>query len=322
MAKPKLLEQIRITCRRLNYSYHTENAYVRWVKRFILYHNKQHPNQLGPPHIIAYLTHLAVNRNVAAATQNQARNAILFLYKNVLKRDITLPDSFARARQPKNLPVVLSTHEVAQLLSHISGPALLVTQLLYGAGLRLNEALRLRVKDLDFNYMQIFVRHGKGLKDRRTIFPSQLTDPFRHHLEGVELLHQADLHAGYGEVYLPYALDRKYPNAGTEWGWQYVFPATRRSFDPVSGVERRHHLSPSLIQKSVKTAVRKAKIHKKASCHSLRHSFATHLIEQGVDIRTVQELLGHKDLKTTMIYTHVLNKGVTTKSPLDRIADH
>jgi integron integrase len=319
MPKPKLLDQIRIACRQLNYSYHTENAYVRWAKRFILHNNKKHPKDLGPADVIAYLTHLATHPNVAGSTQNQARNAITFLYKHVLHQELNLPDSFVRARQSKNLPVVLTQQEVARLLSHISGVSLLVSQLLYGAGLRLMEALRLRVKDLDFEYMQIFVRQGKGLKDRRTIFPSQLTDTFRHHLERVKLIHQTDLHDGYGEVYLPFALDRKYVNAGTEWKWQYVFPATRRSFDPVSGVERRHHLGPTAIQKAVKTAVREAKIEKQASCHTFRHSFATHLIEQGVDIRTVQELLGHKDLKTTMIYTHVLNKGVPTKSPLDHI---
>ena len=319
MAKQKLLDQVRHTCRQLNYSYHTENAYVRWIKKFILFNNKQHPSKLGPPDIIAYLTHLAVFRKVSGSTQNQARNAILFLYKHILNTNLELPESFVRAKQPQNLPVVLTPDEVASMLSHISGTPLMVTRLLYGAGLRLMEALRLRVKDIDFNYMQIFIRQGKGLKDRRTIFPSQLTEVVRHHLKGVRILHKGDLHDGYGKVYLPNALAHKYPNASAEWKWQYVFPATRRSIDPISGLVRRHHLAPSVVQKAVKTAIMKAKIEKQASCHSLRHSFATHLLEQGADIRTVQELLGHRDLRTTMIYTHVLNKGVTTKSPLDRL---
>lgn len=319
MAKPPLLDQVRHACRRLNYSFHTEKAYVRWITRFILFFNKKHPSDLNESHIVDYLTYLATVRNVAGSTQNQARNAILFLYKHVLKIDLELPDSFARARQPKTLPVVLTPDEVARLFFHLEGMQLLITRLLYGAGLRLQEALRLRVKDVDFHYMQIFVRQGKGLKDRRTIFPSQLTEPIREHLKWVRLIHNADLRDGYGEAKLPYALARKYPNAGTEWAWQFVFPSQYRSFDPRDGTERRHHISTSSVQKAVKTAVRKAKIHKKASCHTLRHSFATHLIQQGVDIRTVQELLGHKDLRTTMIYTHVLKMGVATLSPLDRL---
>ncbi len=319
MQKPKLLDQIRQTCRQKGYSYNTEKTYVQWAKRFVLFHNKQHPLNLNAQHVIEYLTQLATVRNVSGTTQNQARNAILFLYRQVLDVKLDLPDTFTRALQPKTIPVVLSPDEVARLFAQLSGTQHIIARLLYGSGLRLLEALRLRVKDLDFHYMQIFVRMGKGLKDRRTVFPEQLTDPVQEHLKYVRALHQKDLAAGYGEVKLPFALARKYPNAGTEWAWQFVFPARNKSRDPETGIFRRHHVSPSYMQKAMKTALRKAKIHKKAGCHTLRHSFATHLLNQGVDIRTVQELLGHKDVKTTMIYTHVLNRGVTTRSPLDRL---
>ena len=315
--KPRLLDQIRIACRRRNYSLSTEKAYVQWAKRYIIYHKKQHPAQLHAQHVQAYLSHLAVDRNVAGSTQNQALQALLFLYNHVLNINIERNQPFVRSRRPRNLPVVLSQDEVAAVLNHMAGIPALVARLLYGAGLRLLEALRLRVKDIDFQRHQLYVRQGKGLKDRRTIFPDQLVAPLRRHLNHVYLLHQEDLAEGFGTVAMPFALERKYPKANSSFAWQYAFPSNRRSIDPRANIERRHHLSPSAIQKPVKLAVQKANIHKKASCHTLRHSFATHLLEAGYDIRTVQELLGHKDVRTTMIYTHVMGRGLAVKSPLD-----
>jgi integron integrase len=301
-----------------HYSYRTEQAYMDWIRRFILFHHKRHPQEMGAQEIEAFLTHLAVHENVAASTQNQALQAILFLYREVLGREITEPIQAMRARKPKRLPTVLTREEVLLLFNQMSGIHKLIAQLLYGSGLRLMEALRLRVKDLDFEYRTITVRDGKGEKDRITILPDLLQDPLRHHLEQVRRLHQQDLDQGYGAVYLPEALARKYPNAEREWGWQWVFPSPRLSLDPRTGVIRRHHLDPSSVQRAIREAARAAGITKPVTPHTLRHSFATHLLETGYDIRTVQELLGHKDVRTTMIYTHVLQRGGrAVRSPLD-----
>jgi integron integrase len=301
-----------------HYSYRTEQAYVDWIRRFILFHHKRHPQEMGAQEIEAFLTHLAVHENVAASTQNQALQAILFLYREVLGREITEPIQAMRARKPKRLPTVLTREEVLLLFNQMSGIHKLIAQLLYGSGLRLMEALRLRVKDLDFEYRTITVRDGKGEKDRITILPDLLQDPLRHHLEQVRRLHQQDLDQGYGAVYLPEALARKYLNAEREWGWQWVFPSSRLSLDPRTGVIRRHHLDPSSVQRAIREAARAAGITKPVTPHTLRHSFATHLLETGYDIRTVQELLGHKDVRTTMIYTHVLQRGGrAVRSPLD-----
>ena len=273
---------------------------------------------MGAAEIEAFLTHLAVKENVAASTQNQAFSALLFLYRDVLHKELDGPINALRAKKPKRLPTVLTKEEVYRLLGHLSGDHLLMAKLLYGSGLRLMECLRLRVKDIDFSQYQIIVRDGKGQKDRVTMLPKSLIAPLQAHLQSVERLHQEDLARGFGSVYLPYALERKYPNADREWIWQYVFPSQRLSVDPRSGVVRRHHLDESGLQKAVRAAARAAGIPKKASCHTFRHSFATHLLENHYDIRTVQELLGHKDVKTTMIYTHVLNRGgLAVRSPLD-----
>jgi integron integrase len=315
---PKLLDRVRQVMRLKHYSYRTEQAYVDWIRRFILFHHKRHPQEMGAQEIEAFLTHLAVHENVAASTQNQALQAILFLYREVLGREITEPIQAMRARKPKRLPTVLTREEVLLLFNQMSGIHKLIAQLLYGSGLRLMEALRLRVKDLDFEYRTITVRDGKGEKDRITILPDLLQDPLRHHLEQVRRLHQQDLAQGYGAVYLPEALARKYPNAEREWGWQWVFPSPRLSLDPRAGIIRRHHLDPSSVQRAIREAARAAGITKPVTPHTLRHSFATHLLETGYDIRTVQELLGHKDVRTTMIYTHVLQRGGrAVRSPLD-----
>jgi integron integrase len=315
---PKLLDRVRRACRRLRYSYHTEKAYCRWVKRYVRFHGTVHPRQLEARHVRAFLTHLATERTVAASTQNQALNALIFLYKTVLDIDIGPVGGFERARRSRRLPIVLTREEVRAVLGHMKGTNRLVAQLLYGAGLRLTEALRLRVKDVDEAYSQIIVRDGKGRKDRRTVFPKRAAEPLQRHLRTVKVIHEEDGAAGYGAVYLPDALARKYPNAATDWKWQYIFPARNRSIDPRSGIERRHHRSDSAVQRAVKKAVEAAQISKRASCHTFRHSFATHLIEAGYDIRTVQELLGHKDVRTTMVYTHVLNRGGRgVQSPLD-----
>ena len=314
----KLLDQVRDCLRVKHYSYRTEQAYIDWVKRFIIFHGKRHPLEMGAPEISQFLTHLAVKRTVAASTQNQALAALLFLYKDVLKQPLDPVDGVERAKRPEKLPVVLTRDEVCALLSHLTGTTWLVASLLYGSGLRLLEALRLRVKDLDFNYRQIVVRDGKGAKDRVTILPATLIEPLQNQLQRAREVYQIDLREGCGAVYLPYALAKKYPNAGREWHWQFIFPAPRRSLDPRSGKARRHHLSESIVQKAVKAAVAGAGILKPASCHTLRHSFATHLLEAGYDIRTIQELLGHKDVSTTMIYTHVLNRGGKgVRSPLE-----
>lgn len=314
----KLLDQVRDAIRRKHYSIRTEEAYVSWIKRFILFHNKRHPREMGAPEIEAFLTHLAVERRVAASTQNQALSAILFLYREVLRIDLDLPLRAVRAKRPRRLPVVLTHQEALRVIAALSGTHQLMVKLLYGSGLRLMECVRLRVKDLDFDQHVITVRDGKGAKDRVTVLPDTLVQPLQEHLQRVQLIHRQDLRAGYGSVYLPYALDRKYPNASKEWIWQYVFPSDRLSTDPRTSLTRRHHIDPSTLQKAVRRAARLTGINKHVTCHTFRHSFATRLLETGYDIRTVQELLGHKDVKTTMIYTHVLNRGgVAVRSPLD-----
>jgi len=315
---PRLLDQVRDRIRTLHYSIRTEQTYIHWIKRFILFHKKKHPSEMGKVQIETFLTHLAVDRNVAASTQNLALSAILFLYRQVLNIELPLLEDVTRAKKPQRLPVVLTRKEVTSLLSHIEGTVGLVASLLYGTGMRLMECTRLRVKDIDFERGEIFVRDGKGGKDRVTVLPKSLISVLQHHLKKVKHLHEQDISEGYGCVYLPFALDKKYPNACREWVWQYVFPAKDRSTDPRSNRKDRHHIYPQTIQRTIKEAVRKANINKPASSHTFRHSFATHLLEGGYDIRTVQELLGHKDVKTTMIYTHVLNKGGRgVRSPLD-----
>jgi integron integrase len=309
LQSPRLLEQMRAMLRARHYSLRTEGTYLGWVKRFILFHGKRHPRDMGVQEVQQFLAYLAVEGRVAASTQSQALSAILFLYQQVLKHDIGWPHDVVRAKQPQRLPVILTRDEVAAVLRHLSGTPWIMATLLYGAGLRLLECLRLRVKDLDFAYNQIVVRDGKGQKDRVTMLPQHVQAALQQHLQDVQHLHTQDLAAGGGGVYLPDALERKYPNAHHESVWQYVFPAARLSRDPRTGSVRRHHMYKLVLQRAVHTAVRKANIAKPASCHTLRHAFATHLLEAGYDIRTIQELLGHRDVSTTMIYTHVLNRG-------------
>ena len=316
--KPRLLEQVRNAIRRRHYSPRTEETYVHWIKRFIYFHGKRHPREMAAPEVTAYLNHLARDREVAAATQNQALSALLFLYKEVLEQPLPWLDDLERARRPARVPAVLTPPEVQRLLSHLEGTRWLMASLLYGAGLRLRECLKLRVKDVDFDYRQVVVRDGKGGKDRVTMLPEAVIEPLKRHLDRVKALHDRDLAEGYGDVELPDALQRKYPRMGYEWAWKFVFPSRQRSIDPRTGVIRRHHVYENYLIRAVKHAVRAAGVSKHVSCHTLRHSFATHLLESGYDIRTVQELLGHKDVSTTMIYTHVLNKGGRgVKSPLD-----
>ncbi len=317
--KRKLLDQVRAACRVKHLSLRTEQAYVGWIRRYVYFHHLRHPAEMGAAEVQAFLTHLAVDRQVAASTQNQALNALVFLYKTVLARPLGDLSEVVRAKRPQRLPVVLTRDDVATVLQHVRPPHRLVARLLYGSGLRLIEALRLRVKDLDFGKRQIVVQDGKGQKDRMTVMPETLVEALKRHLRKIKLLHEEDLAAGYGAVYLPYALACKYPNAARSWSWQYVFPAQKRSKDPRSNAVRRHHLNGSAVQKAVYRAVKKAGITKPASCHILRHSFATHLLENDADIRTVQEPLGHKDLRTTMIDTHVMGRGVAVRSPLDTI---
>jgi integron integrase len=318
--QPRLLVQVHDAIRRLHYSRRTEESYVHWIRRFIFWSGKRHPASLGGSEVTAFLSHLATERNVAAATQNQALAALLFLYKQVLGRELGWFDDLVRAKRPVRLPVVLTRGEVAALLAQLKGAHWLMASILYGAGLRLMECLRLRVKDVDIAYRQILVRDGKGGKDRVTMLPQVVVQPLHAQLGEAKRLHEIDLREGFGEVHLPYALARKYPRAGYEWGWQYVFPSGKRSDDPEDQVIRRHHLDESVLARALKEARRCAGIAKPVSAHVLRHSFATHLLESGYDIRTVQELLGHSDVSTTMIYTHVLNKGGRgVKSPLDRI---
>jgi integron integrase len=298
----------------------TEKNYLYWVRYFIRFHQYQHPTEMGAEEVTAFLTYLAVKQSVSASTQNQALSAILFLYKKVLEIELPWLDDVVRAKTTQRLPVVLTTEEVRALLAQFEGTKWLIYALLYGTGMRIMECMRLRVKDIDFPYKQILIRDAKGGKDRVTVLPESLIEPLGSHIVKVRELHQTDLRAGYGSVYLPYALERKYPNAPREWGWQYVFPSKNLSIDPRSGIKRRHHLDEKNIQKSMKQAIRNAGIMKPASVHTLRHSFATHLLEAGYDIRTVQELLGHKDVKTTQIYTHVMQKGASAvKSPADRL---
>jgi integron integrase len=314
----KLLDQLRDAIRIKHYSYSTEKTYVHWAKRYILYHNMRHPAEMGAPEIEAFLSHLAREAKVSASTQNQAFNALLFLYRNVLQIELATPIHALRAKRAQHLPTVLSKTEVNQVLNGIQGLHQLMARLLYGSGLRLMECLRLRVKDIDFEQSQVVVCEGKGEIDRLTILPASLVEPLKAQIAFVEQQHERDLANGYGSVELPYALAHKYPDADKELSWQYVFPSDRLSTDPRSGITRRHHVDPSGLQRAVKTAAKLAKMNKPVSPHTFRHCFATHLLEAGYDIRTVQELLGHKDVKTTMIYTHVLNRGPkAVRSPLD-----
>lgn len=298
-----------------------EDSYIGWIKRFIYFQKKRPPAQMGEPEVTAFLNHLAVERDVAAATQNQALSALLFLYKEVLAQPLPWLDGLARAKRPAHLPTVLTVDEVRRILGGMKGDKWLMANLLYGAGLRLRECLRLCVKDIDFGYRQILVREGKGGKDRVTMLPLSIVAPLQEHLERAKLLHQRDVAEGFGDVELPDALHRKYPRAAYEWGWKFAFPSYKRSVDPRTGVIRRHHVYENYLIRGVKLAVHAAGITKHVSCHTLRHSFATHLLEGGYDIRTVQELLGHASVETTMIYTHVMNKGGRdVVSPADRIA--
>ena len=316
---PKLLDQVRDRIRVKHYSIRTETQYVQWVRRFILFQDKKHPRDMGAPEVEAFLTHLAVVGNVAAATQNQALSALLFLYREVLAIDLPWLDNVTRAKRPQRMPVVLTREETHAVLDRMSGVYGLMARLLYGTGMRLMECVRLRVKDVDFARREILIRDGKGAKDRVTMLPDSVVLPLQTHLQQRRVLFDDDSEAGKAGVYMPDALARKYPNAPTVWGWQYIFPSGSYSVDPRSGAERRHHLDEKLLQRAMKRAVQASGMVKLATPHTLRHSFATHLLEGGYDIRTVQELLGHKDVSTTMIYTHVLNKGGRgVVSPLDR----
>jgi len=316
--KKKLLDQVRDAIRTKHYSYRTEQAYVEWIKRFILFHDKRHPKDMGAQEIQAYITYLAVERKIASSTQNQALSAISFLYKHVLQKDIALATDLVRPSRPERLPTVLSHQEAISVLNKMDGVTQLMAKLLYGSGLRVTECLRLRVKDLDFGNHQLVIRDGKGEKDRVSILPESLYSDLQTHLQMVKAIHQRDLKEGFGETFLPYALERKYPNALKEFAWQYIFPASIRSVDPVSKRTKRHHLDATVLQKAIRYAAQLVNINKPVTPHTFRHSFATHLLQNGYDIRTVQELLGHKDVKTTMIYTHVLQRGgLAVKSPLD-----
>jgi integron integrase len=315
---PRLLDQVRDAIRRRHYSDRTEQTYIHWIKRFIFFSDKRHPKDMGAPEVTAFLSHLARDRDVAAATQNQALAALLFLYKEVLAQPLPWLDDIDRAKRPARLPTVLSSSEAHRLLTHMNGTKWLMASLLYGAGLRLRECLKLRVKDIDFEYRQILVRDAKGAKDRVTMLPASVIEPLKTHLARAKALYQRDLASGHGDVELPDALARKYPKAPYEWAWKFVFPSHKLSTDPRTGVIRRHHVYENYLVRGVKDAVRAAGITKHVSCHTLRHSFATHLLERGQDIRTVQELLGHSSVETTMIYTHVMNKGARgVTSPLD-----
>jgi integron integrase len=312
---------VRDAIRRKHYSPRTEQAYVHWIKRFIYFTGKRHPSELGAAEVTAFLNHLAGERDVAAATQNQALSALLFLYREAMGQPLPWLEGLDRAKRPARLPTVLTVAEARRLLSNLQGARWLMASLLYGAGLRLRECLKLRVKDVDFGYRQVLVRDGKGGKDRVTMLPESVAEPLKHHLVHVRALHDRDIASGHGDVELPDALARKYPKAPYEWAWKFVFPSHKLSTDPRTGAIRRHHVYEDYLVRGVKEAARAAGLAKHVSCHTLRHSFATHLLEGGYDIRTVQELLGHNDVSTTMIYTHVLNKGGRgVTSPLDRVA--
>ena len=316
------LERVRQSIRVRHYSRRTEDAYLGWIRRYILFHGKRHPADMGAPEVGAFLTHLAVEREVSSGTQNQALNALVFLYGKVLESPLPQMAGVVRAKSSTRLPVVLSMTEISALLLNLRGVPWLVACLLYGSGLRLLEAMRLRVKDLDFPRRALLVRDGKGSKDRVVTLADELVEPLRRHLENRRSLFDQDVAAGCGAVWLPHALARRYPNAPLEWGWQYVFPANQLSTDPRSGERRRHHLDESVVQKAVRRAVKAAGIEKPASCHTLRHSFATHLLERGADIRTVQEQLGHVDVRTTQIYTHVISRGGrAVRSPLGAVLE-
>jgi len=317
---PRLLERLRLELRARHYSRRTEEAYRHWVKRFVMFHKLRHPQDMGESEINAFLSHLAVTEKVSASTQNQALAALLFLYRHVIGRDVGELGQVIRARAPKRLPVVMTRDEVRAVLDCLTGDKQLVASLMYGAGLRLMECLQLRVQDLDFERNEITVRDGKGAKDRVTMLPESLKTPLQDHLRKVRAIHQRDLADGWGRVQLPDALDRKYLNASTEWRWQWVFPQERRWRNPKTAQEGRHHMDESLVQRAVREAVTRVGLTKRATCHTFRHSFATHLLESGYDIRTVQELLGHSDVRTTMIYTHVLNRGPgAVRSPVDAL---
>lgn len=319
--QPKLLDQMRAVIRTKHYSYSTEKTYLHWAKRFILFHGKRHPSDMGAPEVEAFLSALAVERNVSASTQNQAMHAILFLYRDVLHVSLPWLDGVTRARVSKRLPSVLTQQEIVAMLAHVSGTNGLIIRLLYGTGMRIKECLRLRIKDIDLARRQITIREGKGNKDRITMLPASLVEDLIQHIDERRRWHNVDLATGHADVELPDAISRKYPRAGSEWAWQYVFAAPTYSTDPRTGSVRRHHWCERNIQRAVKVSAQTARIHKLVHPHTMRHSFATHLLENGYDIRTVQELLGHADVSTTMIYTHVLNRGgMGVFSPLDRIA--
>ncbi len=316
--RPRLLDRVRSEIRLRHYSIRTEEAYTLWIRRFIVVHGKRHPLEMGAAEVAGFLTHLAVEGKVAAATQNQALSALVFLYREVLKANVEEIRDVVRAKKARRLPVVLTPAEVKAVLSQLENPYRVLAELMYGSGLRLLESVRLRVREVDFERREILIRDGKGRRDRVTVLPERAAAALRTQLGIARALHDADLSEGYGSVFLPTALARKYRGADREWRWQYVFPSEKRSRDPRSGAVRRHHLSEAAVQRAVKKAVRQSRIAKPASCHSLRHSCATHLLENGYDIRTVQELLGHRSVSTTMIYTHVLNRGGRAiRSPLD-----
>ena len=320
MTEPKkLLDQVSEALRTKHYAYRTEKTYVDWIKRYIIFHKKRHPKDMGVNEIREFIAYLATERKVATSTQNQALSANLFLYRTVLEIEIILPPGLINPSRPKRLPTVLTHDEAMSVISHMRGTPRLMAKLLYGSGLRLMECMRLRVKDIDFENNQIIVRSGKGDDDRLTLLPDSVAAEIKHILQDVKALHEKDLRDGYWDTALPNALGVKYKNAGKEWGWQYIFPASQRSIDPLSGVIRRHHLDESVLQKAIRNAAKIAEIDKQVTAHTFRHSFATQLLENGYDIRTIQELLGHKDVKTTMIYTHVLNRGPkAVRSPLDK----